>query len=87
MTTMRETDSQNPPPTGITPGIAANQLKKGIVDRAGQYAEPDDVKPSEGYVVRIGKKQTSVSFTVNTRRLVERREIERANEIKRRSGK
>jgi hypothetical protein len=83
---MGETSSQKPPATGITPDIAANQLKKGIVGYSGQYAEIDEAEPSEEYVVRVRKNQTSVAFTLNTKRLVERREIERANELKRRSG-
>ena len=84
---MDDTSSQMPPATGMTPGIAANKLKKGIVGNVGRYAEPDDVKPSEEFVVRVRKNQASISFTLNTKRMVERREIERANEIKRRSGK
>lgn len=84
---MGETSSQIPPATGITPRIADSQLKEGIIDRSGRYAEPDPAAPSEEYVVRVRKNQTSVSFTLNTKRMVERREIERANELKRRSGK
>jgi hypothetical protein len=87
VTTMSETSSQNPRATDITPGIGANKLKKGIVGNVGQYVESDDVKPSEDFVVRVRKNQASVSFTLNTRRMVERREIERANETKRRSGR
>jgi hypothetical protein len=84
---MGETSSQNPRVTDITPGIAANKLKKGIAGDVARYAESDDAKPSEEFVVRVRKNQTSVSFTLNTKRMVERREIERANEIKRRSGR
>ncbi len=47
------------------------------MDDVGRYAESEDVKPSEDFLVRVRKNQASVSFTLNTKRIVERREIER----------
>ena len=81
---MGETNSQNPPATSITPGIGDSFLKKGV---RGRYVETDEAKPSEEYIVRVRKNQMFVAFTVNTKRMVERREIERANELKRRAGR
>jgi hypothetical protein len=84
---MGETSTQDPRATDITPGIEPNKLKKGIVRNLDRYAEADDPKPSEEFVVRLKKNQASVSLTLNTKRMVERRETERVNEIKRRSGR
>jgi len=81
---MGETSSQTPPATGITPGITPDQLKKGLVGYPDPYKGSNEAEPSEEYVVRVRKNQTTVAFTLNTKRLVERREIERANEEKRR---
>lgn len=84
---MGETNSQTPPATVMTPRIAADRLKKGVTGHFGHYDDIGDVKPSEEYVVRVKKSQASVAFTLNTKRLVERREIERANDLKRRAGR
>lgn len=86
MTTMGETSFQNPPPTGITPGITPDQLKEATKGHARHDAESDDARPSEEFVVRVRKNEATVAFILNTKRMIERREIERANETKRRSG-
>jgi hypothetical protein len=87
MTTMGETNSQNPPATSITPCIAADRSKKVVPGSLAQATDIDEAKPSEEYIVRVRKNQTSVAFTLNTKRMVERREIERANELKRLAGR
>jgi hypothetical protein len=84
---MGETSFQIPRPTDITPGIAENKLKKGIVGGIGFSAEPTDEQPPEGFIVRVRKNQEMVRFTLNTKRMVERRETERANEMRRRAGR
>jgi hypothetical protein len=86
---MGETSSQKQPDTSITPGIAADRLKKVALGYSIRNAEAGDAgfKPSEELVVRVRKNQQTVAFTLNTKRMAERREIERANEARRRSGR
>jgi hypothetical protein len=84
---MGETSSQNPRATDMTPGIAASKLKKVFRDGIVRDSDSYEVKPSEEFIVRVRANQASVSFTLNTKRMVERREIERANERKRRSDR
>jgi hypothetical protein len=84
---MGETGFETPPATGITPDIAEEQLKEGIVGYPGQHPESEDAPPPEEFVVRLRKNQMSVAFRLNTKRMLERREIEQANDAIRRSGR
>jgi hypothetical protein len=84
---MSDTSSQDAPATGMTPGIAQNQLQKGVADKSGRFVEPDDGARPDQFVVRIPKMQTSVSLRLNTKLLAEQREIEQTNEAIRRAGR
>lgn len=95
---MSETSTRTPGAAEMTPGIAPEWLKEREDETAdharyaetadhAHYAEADELHPSEEFVVRLRRNQDSVAFRLNTRRLVERREIERANEMIRRSGR
>ncbi len=84
---MGETNFRTPMATSITTRIADDQLKDVARDGIKQYTETEYEYPAEQYFVRVRKNQQTIAFTLNTRRMVERREIERSNEMKRASGK
>ncbi len=83
---MSDTGCQSPSPTGITSGISEDRLKKGVVVAPPRSTASPPATPGD-FVVRIPKSQTQVSVRLNTRAMVERREIERANEAIRKSGR
>lgn len=84
---MGETSSQSPLATGMTPDIGENRLLKGVVDNLGRFAEPEAASSSEKIVVRLRRTQMTVSLSLNTKLLAERREMKRANEEIRRTGR
>ena len=83
---MSETGSRDPSATGMTPIIAESQLKKGVMLTSGQEQDVYQMRRAESIVVRIPSRQETVAFRLNTKRMSERREIERANEAARRAG-
>ena len=80
---MGETNLQKNNPTSITEIVDPDRLVQ-IAPR--QHFDFDEARPSEEFFVRVRKNQQSVTLTLNTSRMVERREIERSNELKRTAG-
>jgi hypothetical protein len=71
----------------MTPGIAQDQLQKGVVVEPGRFAELEGEERPDRFVVQIPKTQVKVSLRLNTKLLAEQREIEQTNEAIRRAGK
>jgi hypothetical protein len=84
---MSETGSQRKSTTRMTSGIADGQTRAGFVtiSRCANTSGPPRVMGD--FVVRIPKDQKSIAVKINTRLMAEQREIERANDAIRRSGK
>jgi hypothetical protein len=84
---MGETSSQNPPETGMLPGIAPDRLQKGVMGAPDRFAESGESQQTDRVVVRIPKTKLTVSLLLNTKLLAEQRAIERVNEEIRRAGR
>lgn len=76
------TDLQKSLSTDPTSFIEERQIKKVARDSSQFYPQPEPLKPWEDYSVRAGKNQTSVSLSINTTRMVERREMQQMNSLK-----
>lgn len=80
---MGETSSQNPPATGITPGISPSVLKKAVVVVPHHSSTSYDEKHSGDFVVRLPRTQATISVKLDTKAMIEQRETERANDAMR----
>ena len=84
---MSVTGSRKQSETRMVPGFANNCMKKGVMSACDKTTSMAGERVHGDFVVRIPRSQTSVSLKVNARAMAERREIERENDVIRRSGR
>jgi hypothetical protein len=86
-TAMSDTSSHKIPDTCAKLSAASGRLIKGVTVYSKCSTVVENGQDSGDVVVRIPKTQSKVYVKVNTRLIAEQREIERANEQNRRSGR